>query len=188
MIIRNHHGLLFCKDFFDAVHYALGSTERTTLPQVMIKGFNFLWKEKKTPTSLARRGWLWIIFLITLVFRIWKKCMYIVSKVYSKAYCMRLWHCFSILPLKACSFLSRGKYYKESRKHSLRIVKTNGWIQDKHMQCINETEFDSLKQKLCQETLDTTSGFPMTFDIRWLQVQCLSNIFMLWFSFRIVVG
>ena len=33
--------LFFCKDSFDAIHWALGSTERTTLPQVMIKGFNF---------------------------------------------------------------------------------------------------------------------------------------------------
>ena len=45
----------FCKDLFGAICYALGSTERTTLPQVMIKGFNFR-KEKKTPTSLAQRG------------------------------------------------------------------------------------------------------------------------------------
>ena len=41
----NHHRLLIWKDSFDAIHCAPGSTERTTLPQVMIKGFNFR-KEK----------------------------------------------------------------------------------------------------------------------------------------------
>ena len=46
MIVRNHHCLsLFCKDLFGAIYCALGSTEKTTLPQVMIKGFNFR-KEK----------------------------------------------------------------------------------------------------------------------------------------------
>ena len=45
MIVRNHHGILFCKDLFGAIRYALRSTERTTLPQVMIKGFKFR-KEK----------------------------------------------------------------------------------------------------------------------------------------------
>ena len=71
LIIRNHHCLsLFCKDLFGAICYALGSTERTTLPQVIMKGFNFR-KEKKTPTSLAQRGWRGIIILITPVFRDW---------------------------------------------------------------------------------------------------------------------
>ena len=37
--------LFFCKDLFGAICYALGSTEGTTLPQVMIKGFKFR-KEK----------------------------------------------------------------------------------------------------------------------------------------------
>ena len=42
MIIQSHHSLpFFCKDLFGAIRYALGSTERTTLPQVMIKGFDF---------------------------------------------------------------------------------------------------------------------------------------------------
>ena len=38
---------VFCfrRTSFDAIRYALGSTERTTLPQVMIKGFKFR-KEK----------------------------------------------------------------------------------------------------------------------------------------------
>ena len=46
LIVLNHHGLRsFCKDLFGAIRYALGSTERTTLPQVMIKGFKFR-KEK----------------------------------------------------------------------------------------------------------------------------------------------
>ena len=54
MIVRNHHCLLLCKDFFGDIHCALGSTERTTLPQVMIKGFIFL--KEQTPTSLAQRG------------------------------------------------------------------------------------------------------------------------------------
>ena len=41
---------IFCfwKDFFGAIRCALGSTEKTTLPQVMIKGFNFFVKTKKT--------------------------------------------------------------------------------------------------------------------------------------------
>ena len=54
---------------------------------------------------------------------------------------MRLWHCFVILPLKACSFLSRVKYRKESRKHSSSVMKMSGSNQDKHMQYINETKF-----------------------------------------------
>ena len=39
--------IVFCfkRTCFDVIRYALGLTERTTLPQVMIKGFNF-WKEK----------------------------------------------------------------------------------------------------------------------------------------------
>ena len=56
----------------------------TTLPQVLIKGFD-LCKKKETPTSLAQRGWLGIILLITPVFRNWNKRMYIISKVYLKA-------------------------------------------------------------------------------------------------------
>ena len=32
---------VYCEDLFSAIRYGLGSTERTTLPQVMIKGFNF---------------------------------------------------------------------------------------------------------------------------------------------------
>ena len=55
MIIRSHHCLLLRKDFFGAIRCALGSTEKTTLPQVIIKGFNFFVK-RKTPTSLAQRG------------------------------------------------------------------------------------------------------------------------------------
>ena len=147
--IRNHHCLLVPKESFWCcslyyelrvcdfnVHLFFGLTERLPCPRFKSKVLICL--EQKTPTSLARRGWLGIIFLITPVFGNWKKCLYIISKVCSKAYCMRLWYCFVILPLKACSFLSRVKYHKEN----IRIVKTNGWIQDKHMQCINETEFD----------------------------------------------
>ena len=55
MIIRDHHCLLFCKDSFDAIRYAPGSTERTTLPQVMIKGFNFE-KEKKNSNFFGSEG------------------------------------------------------------------------------------------------------------------------------------
>ena len=54
MIVRNHHCLLFCKDLFGAIRYALGSTERTTLPQVMIKGFNFF--EKKNSNFFVSEG------------------------------------------------------------------------------------------------------------------------------------
>ena len=43
-------------------------TEKTTLPQVVIKGFNLC--ERKTPTSLAQRGLLGIIFFITPLFGI----------------------------------------------------------------------------------------------------------------------
>ena len=146
-VIGNHPCLLIPKErflFFDVVrcitNWEFATSMRiffwinwdTTLPQVYIKGFDCL--EQKTPTSLARRGWLGIIFLITPVFGNWKKCLYIISKVCSKAYCIKSWYCFVILPLKACSFLSRVKYHKEKHKSS----ETNGWIQDKHMQCINE--------------------------------------------------
>ena len=54
LIVRNHHCLSFCKDLFGVIRYAFGSTEKTTLPQVMMKGFKF--RKEKTPTSLAQKG------------------------------------------------------------------------------------------------------------------------------------
>ena len=44
-IIGNHHRLLVWENVFDAIHCAPELTEKTTLPQVVIKGFNLC--EKK---------------------------------------------------------------------------------------------------------------------------------------------
>ena len=95
-VIGNHPCLLIPKECFlfwrRSLYYELRVCDfnarfswinwDTTLPRVYIKGFDRL--EQKTPTSLARRGWLGIIFLITPVFGIWKKCLYIISKVLQK--------------------------------------------------------------------------------------------------------
>ena len=84
-VIENHPCLLIPKEcflFFDVVrcvtNWEFSTSMRvfswinwdTTLPRVYIKGFDC--SEQKTPTSLARRGWLGIIFLITPVFGNWK--------------------------------------------------------------------------------------------------------------------
>ena len=50
----NHHHLSFWKDFFDAIHCAPELTEKTTLPQVMIKGFNLC--KKKNSYSFWLKG------------------------------------------------------------------------------------------------------------------------------------
>ena len=73
-------------------------TERLPCPRFWLKVLIYV--KRKIPTSLARRGWLGIIFLITPVFRIWKKCVYIVSKVCPKAYCVRWRHYFRHPPSK----------------------------------------------------------------------------------------
>ena len=119
MIIRNHHCLLFfCKDLFGAICCALGSTERTTLPQVMIKGFNF--RKEKTPTSLARRG----LTRDYLPYNssVWelKQCMYLISGVCSKAYCIS-WYRFRHPPSKGLELLTKrwtSQKYENNFKHS----------------------------------------------------------------------
>ena len=52
--IGKHHRLLFWKDVFEAIHCAPGLTEKTTLPQVVIKGFNLC--EKKNSYFFGAKG------------------------------------------------------------------------------------------------------------------------------------
>ena len=98
MIIWNHHYLLFWKDSFDVIHCALGSTEKTTLPQVIIKGFNFF--EKKNSNFFGSKGLTrdYLPYNST----VWdlKQRLYIISEVYSKAYCRDCGIIFAILPLR----------------------------------------------------------------------------------------
>ena len=105
----------------------------TTLPQVIIKGFNLC--EKKNSYFLGSKGLTrdYLPYYST----IWdlKQHMYIVSKVCSKTHCMDCGIVFVILPLKAQIFWLRVEYHK--KESSLNIVNTNELIQDKHMQWIN---------------------------------------------------
>ena len=148
-LVGNHYCLLIPEECFlchslytkwkFATKHAVELIERLPCPRFWLKVS--ICVRKKTYASLARRGWLGIIFLITPVFRIRKKRLYIVSKVCSKAHYMDCGIIFVILPLKAQRFWSSVEYHKKEVRKQFKYNE-NEIIQDQHMKCINETEFN----------------------------------------------
>ena len=80
----------------------LDQTERTTLPQVMIKGFDF--EKKKNSYFFGSKGLTMDYLPYNSTVQDLKQRLCIVKKVYSKAYCRDDGIVFVILPLKAYSF------------------------------------------------------------------------------------
>ena len=69
-----------------------------------------------------------------------KERLYIISNVCPKEYCMRLWYYFRHAPSKGLQLLTRVEYQENKGiKAQFKYSENNGLIQDKHMQCINES-------------------------------------------------
>ena len=84
-------------------------TKRLPCPRFWLK-VSIFWKKEKTSTSLARRGWLGIIFLITPVFRSWKNACISSARSVQKHTVWDYGIVFVILPLQAYNFETRVEY------------------------------------------------------------------------------